>query len=92
MKEGDIRKALKERVEAYGGEIRAAAWLGRKHCPDVFVMLPMGNVQHCWVETKRPKKSATEGQAREHERMRAADCAVFVITTIKELDAWLPPR
>jgi hypothetical protein len=104
VKEGDIRKALKERVEAYGGEIRAAAWLGRKHCPDVFVMFPDGSLaaydmfscsykaDHVWVETKRPKKDATEGQAREHERMRAAGCTVLVITTIEELDAWLPPR
>lgn len=88
MVEHDVRKALKARAEAYGGEIRAAAWLGRSHCPDVFVMLPGRCV---WVETKRPKKDATEGQAREHERMRDAGCVVLVISTIEQLDDWLPP-
>jgi len=87
VKEHDIRKALDARVKAYGGETRAAAWLGRKHCPDVFVMLPG---EHVYVETKRPKKDATARQAAEHERMRAAGCTVLVITTIEELDTWLP--
>ena len=97
MKEHDIRKALDERVRAYGGETRAAAWLGRKHCPDVFVMFdqdddtwsPLAGT-HAFVETKRPKKSATEGQKREHERMRNSGCIVIVITTLEELEEWLP--
>jgi len=98
MKEHDIRKALDARVKSYGGETRAAAWLGRKHCPDVFVMFPHASDatpsflwgQHWWVETKKPGKDATEGQAREHERMRVAGCKVLVITTIEELNRWLP--
>jgi hypothetical protein len=88
MVEHDVRKALKERVEQHGGEVRAAAWLGRSHCPDVFVLLPGRSV---WIETKRPKKDATEGQAREHDRMRAAGCVVLVISTIEQLDDWLAP-
>ncbi len=95
MKEHDIREALDKRVREYGGETRAAAWLGRKHCPDVFVMFPKRSLGaewgHAYVETKRPKKDATEAQAREHERMREAGCVVLVITTIEELDKWLPP-
>lgn len=90
-KESDIRKALDERVKAYGGETRAAAWLGRKHCPDVFVMFPGEEPYTVWVETKMPMKKATAGQAREHARMHAAGCIVLVITTIEELDKWLPP-
>lgn len=50
---------------------------------------PRGHV--VYVETKRPGKDATEAQAREHERMRSWGCIVLVITTIEELDAWLPP-
>lgn len=101
IKEGDIRKALKARVESYGGEVRAVAWIGRKHAPDVLALLPIGAeyegyVAHgvggnYWIETKRPSKSATEAQAREHERMRAAGCTVLVVTCEAELDAWLPP-
>ncbi len=40
IKEGDIREALKARVEAYGGEIRAVSWLGRNNAPDVLCLFP----------------------------------------------------
>lgn len=95
MREGKIREALKARVEAYGGEIRAASWLGRKHCPDVLVLMPEWNdgtpACHPFIETKAPGGKPTEGQAREHVRMRAANCTVLVISTLEQLDAWLPP-
>lgn len=106
IKEGNIREALKARVEAYGGEIRAVSWLGRKNAPDVLCLFPDDSVfgkrvlgfgeshaqyLHPFIETKRPGKGATEAQAREHERMREAGCVVLVITTLQELDAWLPP-
>lgn len=88
MRERDIRKALKTRVESYGGEIRAVSWLGRANAPDVLCLLPE---RHVFIETKRPGKDATEAQAREHMRMWRAGCDVRVITTIEKLDAWLPP-
>lgn len=96
MKESDIRKALDARVKSYGGETRAVSWLGRRNAPDVLVLLPwsLGTpnaFQHPFIETKRPKKDATAAQAREHERMREAGCVVLVITTLEELDKWLPP-
>jgi hypothetical protein len=37
--ESVIRKALKARVEQYGGEVRAVAWLGRRNAPDVLCLL-----------------------------------------------------
>lgn len=94
MKETHIRKALAKRVADYGGEIRAVSWIGRSHAPDVLALLPTRSVNaygHPFIETKRPGKDATEAQAREHIRMRAAGCVVLVITTLEELDAWLPP-
>lgn len=103
IKEGHIREALDKRVASYGGETRAVSWIGRKNAPDVLCLFsevsfpaPAGRViereaHHVFCETKRPKKNATAAQAREHERMRAAGCVVMVITTIEELDAWLPP-
>jgi hypothetical protein len=95
MKEGGIREAIKKRVTGYGGEIRALSWLGRSNAPDVIAFFPGGTLfdwgTHYFIEAKRPKKSATAAQAREHERMRAAGCVVLVITTLEELDAWLPP-
>jgi len=102
VKEGDIREALKARVESYGGEIRAVSWLGRRHAPDVLALFPpdswycrrfpLPEGEHVFIETKRPKKGATEAQAREHERMREAGCTVYVITSPDELNEWLMPR
>ena len=98
--EGNLRKKLKARVQAYGGEIRAVSWLGRRHAPDVLCLFPEGIDKgygawepptHVFVETKAPKTGPTEGQAREHERMRAAGCVVLVISTEQQLDSWLPP-
>ena len=104
MRESKIRKALKARVEAYGGEIRAVSWLGRRNAPDVLCLFPFDaprpigwgdeagdGMHHPFVETKRPGKDATEAQAREHERMRAAGCVVVMVRDMAELDAWLPP-
>jgi len=95
--EGDLRKKLKARVEAYGGEIRAVSWLGRRNAPDVLVL--WGDMvwrddlhnTHPFVETKAPGGKPSAAQAREHERMRAAGCEVLVISTEAQLNEWLSP-
>lgn len=108
MPERDIRRALKARVESYGGEIRAVKWLGRANAPDVLCLFDMGSfyarfhrpsfaiygetLLHPFVECKAPDGEPTDAQAREHVRMRSASCVVLVISTIEQLDAWLPPR
>lgn len=104
--EGDLRKKLKARVEAYGGEIRAVSWLGRRNAPDVLCLFPAGSrfvekvfnwqedgaeSAHPFIETKAPGGKPSAAQAREHERMRAAGCVVLVISTEAQLDEWLPP-
>lgn len=88
MRESDIRKALKKRVEEYGGEVRAVSWLGRKHAPDVLCLF---RGWHAFIETKAPGGKPRPGQDREHARMRNAGCLTEVITTLEELDAWLCP-
>ncbi len=101
--EGNLRKKLKARVEAYGGEIRAVSWLGRRFAPDVLCLFPStfegacdgesewGGPSHPFIETKAPGGKPTVGQLREHERMRAAGCVVLVISTEEQLNEWLPP-
>ena len=91
MPERDIRKALKKRVEEYGGEIRAVSWLGRRHAPDVLCLFSDKVRGPVFCETKAPGGKPNPGQAREHERMRAAGCTVLVISTLEQLDEWLPP-
>lgn len=107
MPERDIRSELKKRVEAYGGEIRAVAWLGRAHAPDVLALFPVDSLYatmlirtaafraqdlHPFVETKAEGGKPNGGQLREHKRMRQAQCTVLVVSTFGQLDAWLPPR
>lgn len=103
--EGDLRKKLKARVEAYGGEIRAVSWLGRRSAPDVLCLFPPESFYHWvkanrerpnptahpFVETKAPGGKPSAAQAREHQRMRAAGCTVLVISTEAQMDEWLPP-
>lgn len=90
MRERDVRRALKARVEAYGGEVRAVSWLGRRNAPDVLCLLPRSGT-HVFVETKAPGGVPTPAQAREHKRMSDAGCIVLVISTIEQIDAWYPP-
>lgn len=98
MPERDIRRELKKRVEAYGGEVRAVSWLGRRNAPDVLCMFNLnpgydeagGAALHPFVETKAPGGKPTAAQLREHQRMRRAGCVVLVISTIEQLDLWLP--
>ena len=70
-RESAIRKLLTARVKAYGGEVRAVSWLGRRSAPDVLCLFRPGSIYatlhnhlHCYVETKRPGKSASIAQAR----------------------------
>lgn len=96
--EAVIRKALKARVEALGGEIRAVSWLGRRYAPDVLVLLPVGGLTpltdrcdaHPWVEAKCIGGVLSAGQKREHERMRRAGCVVHVIWTQAQIDERFP--
>jgi hypothetical protein len=88
--EGNLRKKLKARVEAYGGEVRAVAWLGRKNAPDVLCLFDPPMACHVFVETKGVEKPS-EAQLREHVRMREAGCEVIVCLNERELDKWLPP-
>lgn len=101
MAERDVRQYLKQRIEALGGEVRAVAWLGRRHAPDVLVLLPertVGGVvsewrlmpRSEWVECKAPDGRLRPGQQREHERMRAAGCVVHVIWSEAQVDEVYP--
>jgi len=77
LKERDIKRALIERVEALGGELRKVEWVGRRNAPDWIVMLAPGSVLHSnliyrdglsvWVELKNPETIKTF-PADEHER------------------------
>lgn len=86
MRESNIERYLVNRVAIAGGTTRKAKWIGRAHCPDRYVMLPWITA---WIETKRPKKEARAGQAREHARMRSYGVVVEVLNTKQAVDKWI---
>lgn len=97
MKERDIRKLLKKRVEEYGGEVRAVCWVGRPNAPDVLCLFPVGSSGYMlfgrgdvWVETKAPGENPRPAQSREHDRMRIAGCCVEVIRSPEQIDEFIP--
>ena len=83
--ERDIAKLLSSELKKLGIDHRRTAWIGRSHAPDFFVMVNGGE----WIETKRPGERPRAGQLAEHEKMKAAGCRVFVITTFEEAEKYI---
>ena len=87
MRESTIEKYLHDRVKDLGGDYRRVSWIGRNAAADDLILLPG---RHLLVECKRPGKSATAAQAREHDRLRTAGFEVHVVSTTAEIDLILP--
>ena len=85
--EGKVKDYLVARIRALGGDVRFAAWIGRKDCPDCRIMLPS---RLCWVETKAKNEKPRPSQEREHARMRTLGEIVLVITTKEDVDREFP--
>lgn len=84
--ESTVEAYLVKRVNALGGQVRKAQWLGRRGAPDRRVMLPGVCV---WVELKAPGKTLEPHQKREHKRMRKYGEIVVTIDSIQAVDQWL---
>lgn len=100
MRERTVEAYFNRRVKETGGEVRKAQWIGRSHAPDRYAWWPVSDLWRAgnglrpravWVELKRPGKDARAGQAREHDRMRAAGLPVYVADTFDKVD-WLIGR
>ena len=85
MLERDIEAYLVKRVQALGGEVRKAAWIGRRGAPDRCVMLDGCTI---WVELKATGQKPQPHQTREHQRMRAMGQTVLVLDSIESIDEW----
>lgn len=82
MKESSVVARLKAEVEAHGGEVRKAEWVGRRFCPDLRVMHP----RRCfWVEAKSPTGRLSGGQEREIARLRSLGEDVVVVRSIEDV-------
>lgn len=83
--ERDTAKLLSSELKKRHIEHRRVSWIGRSHAPDFFVMINGGE----WVETKRPGEKPRAGQLTEHEKMKAAGCRVFVLSTFEEVEGYI---
>jgi len=90
--EAQIEGYLVARVTAMGGDTRKATWIGRRGCPDRFVMLPGEISLNFWAECKRPGGVLEPHQVREIARMRAAGEVVCVFDSKEAIDDVLAGR
>lgn len=88
MRESEIEKHFIDRVKERGGEVRKVKWIGRAHAPDRLAMIPILHTQgrHFFVELKATGEIPSDGQFREHRRMRAAGIEVRVFNSISIID------
>jgi hypothetical protein len=87
VRERDIEEYLVKRVQAMGGEVRKAEWIGRRGAPDRRVMLP-GRLP-VWVELKAPGVKPEAHQIREHNRMRRLGELVEVVDSLAAVEGLL---
>lgn len=86
MLESKVEEHFNKVVHSMGGETRKLVYAGRRGATDRLVLLPG---RHCVVELKRPDGPPPRiNQVREHAKLRWAGFAVFVLSSIAEIDAW----
>ena len=85
IRERDIEKYLKSRVEEAGGEIRKVRWIGRHGAPDRAVFL---NGVH-FPELKAPGKDLEAHQLREHKRMIKHGAKMYTLNSIEKVDQFM---
>ena len=81
MLERDVEKAVKRYAESKGWLTRKWTSPGHAFVPDQIFIIPGGKV--IFVEMKRPGGKCTAGQLREHEKLRAMGCDVWVIDNVE---------
>lgn len=86
--ESTVERKLVQGVEALGGIADKVVSLGRRGFFDRLVLLPGGRV--FFVETKRPKRGRlTPHQRRRHADYEARGAAVFVLSTLEQVERFL---
>lgn len=93
MRERRVESYLHKQVTAAGGTTRK--FKGRVNNPDRIVIWPtppgalLLQPRVHFIECKAPRKKARAGQTREHKRLRAFGCCVFVLDTLLKIDHYV---
>ena len=93
--EGKIEDYFVEQCEAGGALVRKLAYVGRRGAPDRMVVWPPLGVappKIDFVELKAPGQKPDPHQEREHKRLRALRCNVFVIDSKEAVDRYIAKR
>lgn len=100
--EGKVEDYFVEQCEANGALVRKLAYVGRRGAPDRMVvwlrmsareMVPaQGSAIIDFVELKARGQKADDHQAREHGRLRAPGCNVFLIDSKEAVDRYIATR
>lgn len=99
--EGKIEDYFVEQCEANGALVRKLAYVGRRGASDRMVVWPERYMKDDWmpspfeidfVELKAPGQKPDPHQEREHERLRALGCNVFVIDSKEAVDRYIAKR
>lgn len=99
--EGKTEDYLVAQCEAHGALVRKLAYIGRRGAPDRMVVWPQeepplfGGPRRSlvdFVELKAERKKPDAHQEREHKRLRALGCNVFVIDSKEAADKYIAMR
>lgn len=96
MRESTVEMHLRKNATAAGALVRKMFWPGHRGAPDRLVIWPgcdrdpYSSVE--FIELKAPGKKPDPHQEREHEKLRGAGCAVFVLDTIEKVDEYIARR
>lgn len=81
IREATIERALVQKTETRGGIAYKLTVPGRRNPPDRLLIMP-GN-RLIFVECKAPGEKPRPGQVREHNRLRALGCEVYVLDSVE---------
>lgn len=88
MRESLVEAYFKRRVKEIKGLTRKFVSPGRRAVPDQLAIFePFGKV--FFVELKAPGKEPRPDQVREHKRLRAMGCEVWVLHSYQEVDSFI---
>lgn len=101
MRESKVENHLVARAEEHRALVRKLAYIGRRGAPDRMVV--WGERYRCgdafpyateidFVELKAPGQKPDPHQEREHARLRALGCNVFVLDSIEAVDTYIKER